>query len=109
MNAETILALVGSVGGILTTIGLGVKWLIDRVEKQVADAANNEEAARKELSTRLNREIDDLRDTVRDLKVMLKEAAVKEAIYMRRVMMLEQCLLQQPGMVIPSTPGWPVV
>lgn len=109
MNFESLPAILTAIGVFLTTIGMGGKWVIQRVEEQVKAAAEKEEIARTELSKRLNREIDDLREQIKEYKAMLKDAAARETLYMRRVMTLEHLFNQHPGIVIPNTPGWPPV
>ena len=107
MSAESFPAILTAIGGLLVTLGMGGKWLIQRVEDQVKAAAAKEEIARNELSTRLLREIDDLREQIKEYKIMLKEAGAREALYMRRVMTLEHHIGQHPHLTIPTTPGWP--
>lgn len=107
MNVESFPAILTAIGVFLTTLGMGGKWLIQRVEDQVKAAAAKEELARTELSTRLLREIDDLKEQIKEYKIMLREAAAEKAIYMRRVMVLELHINQHPGIGLPSMPGWP--
>lgn len=107
MNVESFPAILTAIGVFLTTLGMGAKWLIQKVEAQIRAAAEKEEIARTELSTRLHREIDDLREQIKEYKQMLKDAATRETLYMRRVMTLEHLFNQHPNIVIPNTPGWP--
>ena len=95
-----------AIGGVLVTIGGGIRWIAGRVEAQVKAAAEKEKDARDELSRMLYAEIEALKATVKELRDENRTAAKREQLYMNRILTLEQHIIQQ-GQTLPLTNGWP--
>ena len=100
MTTEQWPALLVAIGGVLATIGWGIKWLINLVEARIRVAAESEKEAREKLADRLNEEI-------RLLRIELSLSQKDKSLYLRRIYMLETFIHKQPGIDIPTMEGWP--
>lgn len=101
MSASDINLLLTGIGGFLIIVGGAIKYLLSRVDEKNKAAANEQLAARQELTLRLHEEIKDLRGMVAKLQN-------ENALYMRRIFALEAYIHQLPGVTqLPQTPGWP--
>ena len=100
MNANDIVLLLSSFGGMVIILGGGVKWLLAHIDSKTLAAQQIESNARALLSDRLNEDIRVLRA---EMEVLRRE----KAIYIRRIYQLENFIHSQPGISIPAMEGWP--
>lgn len=103
MTASDVNLLLTGICSFLVIVGGAVKYLLTRVDEKNKAAANEQLAARQELTLRLHEEIRDLRKTIHKLEQA-------NSIYLRRIYTLESFIHQLPGVnEMPHTPGWPPV
>ena len=99
-----ILPIITAFGLLLTTLGGGAGWLLNRIEAKTLAFEKREGEARQALNDRLQVEIKELNDR---LNKMQEERSAERSLFMQRVYQLERFIHMQPGISVPEMTGWP--